>query len=252
MKYAVDEQEAEEIRRSASLGRGTRSEPYDGGESGRDAEITLGMRSLLGIFFGLVLICGLFFGLGYSIGRGSSHAGLASEASPSSLTPTAMPKPSADQGLGAASSPDAQPAAATQDSAAAPAVTTPAAVPSAAAQPPVVEQTAASPASTPQPKSVSAAEQPAAEQSAAPAAARAATPATSQMGTFMVQIAAVRLQQDATGLVGSLRNHGYKAVVRNVPQDSLLHVQIGPFATRTEAMEMRARLLADGYNAVVK
>ena len=36
---------------------------------GEEAEITLGMRSLLGIFFGLVLICGIFFGLGYSVGR---------------------------------------------------------------------------------------------------------------------------------------------------------------------------------------
>src|ERR1700757_2872074 len=39
-----------------------------------DTEITLGMRSLLGIFFGLVLICGVFFGLGYSLGRGNSNS----------------------------------------------------------------------------------------------------------------------------------------------------------------------------------
>jgi cell division septation protein DedD len=40
--------------------------------------------------------------------------------------------------------------------------------------------------------------------------------------------------------------------VRNEPRDSLLHIQIGPFATRDEAKAMRAKLLADGYNAILK
>ena len=36
------------------------------------SEITLGTASLLGIFFGLVLVCGVFFGFGYSLGRGTA------------------------------------------------------------------------------------------------------------------------------------------------------------------------------------
>ena len=36
-------------------------------------EITLSTASLLGIFFGLVLICGVFFGFGYSLGRGTEQ-----------------------------------------------------------------------------------------------------------------------------------------------------------------------------------
>ena len=36
-------------------------------------EITLSTASLLGIFFGLVLICGVFFGFGYSMGRGTGQ-----------------------------------------------------------------------------------------------------------------------------------------------------------------------------------
>ena len=36
-------------------------------------EITLSTASLLGIFFGLVLICGVFFGFGYSMGRGTEQ-----------------------------------------------------------------------------------------------------------------------------------------------------------------------------------
>ena len=38
-------------------------------EETKQAEITLSTASLLGIFFGLVLVCGVFFGFGYSMGR---------------------------------------------------------------------------------------------------------------------------------------------------------------------------------------
>ena len=37
-----------------------------------DSEITLSATTLLGIFFGLVLVCGVFFGFGYSTGRHGS------------------------------------------------------------------------------------------------------------------------------------------------------------------------------------
>src|ERR1700744_3434364 len=44
----------------------------------RASEITLSTASLLGIFFGLVLICGVFFGFGYSMGRGVGPSAQAS------------------------------------------------------------------------------------------------------------------------------------------------------------------------------
>jgi cell division septation protein DedD len=78
------------------------------------------------------------------------------------------------------------------------------------------------------------------------------TTAAPPPGTFVVQIAAVRLPQDASVLVSALQKRGYRVAVRNEPQDSLLHVQVGPFSTRADAYNMRSRLLADGYNAVVK
>jgi cell division septation protein DedD len=40
--------------------------------------------------------------------------------------------------------------------------------------------------------------------------------------------------------------------VRSESQDQLLHVQVGPFATRDEAKVMRTKLLGDGYNAILK
>lgn len=68
----------------------------------------------------------------------------------------------------------------------------------------------------------------------------------------MVQIAAVSRPQDADVLVSALRKLGYSASVRSETNDPLLHVQIGPFATRDAAKVMRAKLLSDGYNAILK
>ena len=47
-------------------------EEREPGKLRRDTELTLGSGMLLGIFFGLVLLCGLCFGLGYSVGHRSS------------------------------------------------------------------------------------------------------------------------------------------------------------------------------------
>ena len=68
----------------------------------------------------------------------------------------------------------------------------------------------------------------------------------------MVQIAAVGRPEDAYVLVNALRQRGYSVVVRNEPQDKLLHVQVGPFADLAQATAMKQKLLSDGYNAIIK
>ena len=67
----------------------------------------------------------------------------------------------------------------------------------------------------------------------------------------MVQVAAVTHSEDAYVLVNALRNHGFAANAQHMP-DGLIHVRIGPFATHEEASRMSARLLGDGYNAMVQ
>ena len=69
---------------------------------------------------------------------------------------------------------------------------------------------------------------------------------------FMVQVAAVSHAEDAGVLVGALRKRGYSASAQREPSDELIHVRIGPFATHDEAYRMSARLLGDGYNAIVQ
>ena len=68
----------------------------------------------------------------------------------------------------------------------------------------------------------------------------------------MVQIAAVTEAETAELLVTALKKRGYAVSVRREAGDSLLHVQLGPFATRADAQAMRQKLQSDGYAAIVR
>jgi cell division septation protein DedD len=236
MSYLFETEEEEQTRDKRSGNRGRRA--------GSDAEITLGTRSLLGIFFGLVLICGVFFGLGYSVGRvGSARAAAPSPGdTPEPIADNHLQKPSADQQtLTPVPSPTA-----TDDTSGAPSPNDTAPTQNAAGTPPPA---AAAPSGAPAPVRTVVVPTSTPAPTLAPAAL---TQPAATSGTFVVQVAAVRVAQDADILVAALKKHGYIAVVRNEPQDQLLHVQLGPFTTRMDAMAMRSRLLADGYNAVLK
>ncbi len=52
--------------------------------------------------------------------------------------------------------------------------------------------------------------------------------------------------------MGALRQRGYAGSMRRDPVDNLIHVQVGPFSARADAVSMRQRLLNDGYNAVIE
>ncbi len=204
-----------------------------------DTEITLGTSSILGIFIGLALICGIFFGFGYSLGRTHTtrSATAAQTAPPQALNSAPSPiktvvepadgsgaKPAAGALMPAPALTAANPASAS--------TYTPVAAPASATAVPGQVATAAYNAATP-PKPVSATFPPSAN-------------------SIMVQIAAVSRPEDATVLVAALKGLGYNASVRTEPTDKLFHVQVGPFATREQAMAMRAKLINDGYNAILK
>ena len=69
-----------------------------------------------------------------------------------------------------------------------------------------------------------------------------------------MQIAAISSahKDDADLLVNALHSKGYDVTEHTVPQDKLIHIQVGPFATKADAEAMRERLIIDGYNAIVK
>lgn len=225
-----------------------------------DTEITLGMKSILGIFFGLALICGVFFGFGYSLGRGNPLKPTASAASIAEPTAPSAPAPIKTVVEGSSSSAGAYNYVAgsggpaptragntlpVKPSAAAAAVP-PQSAPAESATVPAIQSQplSAPPQAAPVPYT--------AQPTAAPAANDTANISSDVPANIMVQIAAVSRKEDADALVAALRKLGYSASARAQSGDNLLHVQIGPFATLDQAKAMRARLLNDGYNAILK
>jgi len=214
----------------------------------RDTELTLGSGTLLAIFFGLVLICGLCFGLGYALG----HRG--------TLNAVVAPGTDAPQPAGASA---AKPSAGAQTPAAPAAGVPTASDPAQESAPitgtsPAINQAvpAAQPSAQPAGNSAQTQVRPAlsAANAAAPPAQPngAIRPALGAAGSFVVQIAAVSNQEDADVLSNALRKRGYAVIAKREPADNLIHVRIGPFATAAEANGWKNRLLNDGYNAIVQ
>lgn len=215
-----------------------------------EPEITLSTPSLLGIFLGLVLVCGVFFGFGYSIGRrsgsGTTGAGTtaadagaprdnAGELSGRGLEQLSAPKQ-------VANSVNLEPALSAQPDNTLDRKPVSSRLPQPRSNATPVALNLPSP-KTPQADSVVARkrESPAKQP---PAAGSAAGP--------MVQVAAVVHQEDADALVSALRQRGFSAVVRTEPGDAFLHVQVGPFPDHDQATQMRQKLVSDGYNAFIR
>ena len=250
----------------------TRYEQYNSGDAfdddaavSHDREISLGTTTVLGIFVALTLVCALFFGFGYSMGRRSTPPILSSvdphvsapAAAPAFGSDTAAPDGESSLENTPASKPRPERSETSETPASARAVSPKPAA--SIALPAVPKKTAEHPADT----SVVASDTAPAIAPARPVTASAKpaepppttaakSPAAAAAQQSYVQVAAISHKEDADLLLASLRRRGYAAIIRQQPQDNLLHIQIGPFATKKDADTMRQRLLTDGYNALVK
>ena len=204
----------------------------------QDTEITLGTGKMLALFFGLVALNGAFFGMGYSLGRASSHPALSMDPSQSTnasaLRPSAMKSGSQainnqqDNGnltfYKSVEQKDAN-----------------------AQLPPAKESSSGSEVASSTP-----AEAKPAETKPSPDAAPDAATVLSA-SSYFVQVAAVSKQDDAQALVDALKKKQYTAFATNSsPTDKLYHVQVGPFGDVKEAEATKAKLVSDGYNPILK
>lgn len=180
-----------------------------------DTEITLGTSKMLALFFGLVVLCAVFFGMGFSMGRSSAR-----------VAPELLPSPS--------------------QTARNPSGNKPIILPSQPAS-------AASSTTSAQPSADNASNAPSAPTNSAPdQSPPAQAPGAASVAGYYVQVAAVSKQEDAEALVESLKGRQYQAFIANQPADKLFHVQVGPFADVKEAESMRSKLVSDGYNPILK
>lgn len=197
----------------------------------RDTEITLSTGKLLGMFFALAIICGVFFTMGYLLGKSTSAGGrteiVATVPSNSAGKPYAGNKtPEAVTQTCPPGSPNCEPVSSTMD-------TNPS-------------------AKSPDQQTVS--QQPSGSKTADQSAAQSASTdgKNGAASSFMVQVAAVSKQEDAEILISALRKKQYPVFIANAAGDPLFHVQVGPFSDKKDAEAMRTRLSGDGYNAIVK
>jgi DedD protein len=196
----------------------------------RDTEITLSTGKLLGIFFALAIICGVFFTMGYLLGKSNSAGGRTEIVA-------AVPSSSAGKPYAGNKTPEAV----TQ--------TCPPGSPNCAAT------TASDTSSTAKPADQSPAAQQSSSNKTSDQSTTQSAGSDSKSGaasSFMVQVAAVSKQEDAEILVTALRKKQYPVFIANAAGDPLFHVQVGPFTDRKDAEAMRTRLSGDGYNAIVK
>jgi cell division septation protein DedD len=198
-----------------------------------ETETTLSTGRILMLFFGLVVMCAVFFVLGYRLEKNACSPAATATASPAGNRPavgTEAPPP-APQSTPAADCSHSQEGCATPDEGGT-AKSTPEPAVSPAASPTAVR--------TPRPASPERA-----------LAASEPTPRTVVPAGYIVQVAAVSKQQDAQRLLAALRKKQYPAFIATPPSDSLFHVQVGPFGEPKDAEAVRIRLFAEGYNPFI-
>ena len=203
-------------------------------------------RILVLIFLLCAAVCGVFFSMGFIVGRNERvlQAGPSTEMvnSPSVVPPTVNPPPdssqlpSQDSGAGHAA-PNSAPETEV--------------IPSEGAGT-NVPPPAAKPAEVVPPKKQAPAEaKPARNTAAAP------TPSPREVGEgITLQVAALRTKQDAQALVNILKTRGYPVFIVTPESahggDNLYRVQVGPFRARAEADKAHDKLVQEGFKPFVK
>lgn len=223
-----------------------------------DFQFDIGTKGVVSLFGGLVVLCGLFFAFGYTMGKHSVPPAfsLGDTATAQDATPAA--KPAAGKPIPTAEAQGAVPPNPSDLTAAEVNQTPQTLVPGPNGDNPAPATgnsvVAAENGGATQNGGVTPLSQrplPASTQSSVQPAAMTTTPV---VHSYAVQVFAGAKEGDALSLAAALKARQYPVfVVKPEPNgDGLYRVQIGPYNHLPEAQQMRERLVADGYNAVIK
>ncbi len=216
-----------------------------GGKRGGGDRV-LESRHLVLLFLSVVLLCGVFFTLGYVMGHtqyGGSVQASDKPSHPQPLTPLAKAK-----------QPSAPPSSASGDRGS----WDEPATPDNNVSTPVAEPPAAQPKNSPKnaPKLV-----PAATPSNSNAKtvntvekqpARYNPPASVGKNSIVLQVAAVKQQRDALEMADELQKKKFPAFVLNAQADGYYRVQVGPYNDKSSADAARHALEQAGFKAIIK
>jgi len=207
-------------------------------------------RHVIGLFFLMLLFSGVFFTLGYVMGRGQ----LEGQARAASREPDPVLSLKHDP----AAKPGRNPATASDDSAST-ATDSNATPPSSewefyragekkAANDHLKPAQPVNPASA-APKTIATS----ARTSNAPAAAvrSVATPSVAK-GAYLLQVAALRSESDALSLASDLRKKRFPAFVQTPQGDKYYRVQVGPYSDQKVMQTAKKDLETAGFRAIIK
>jgi cell division septation protein DedD len=184
-----------------------------------EKELVLGNKQLISLFFVVVALCGVFFAVGYMIGRNTSKPAPAS-ADGTSIAPVASAAPAQE------SEPPRETAA--SDTSPAPVDTPPVTTPApASSSPPEPE-----PATKTRPVTEA--------------------PSVPVAGATYLQVTALR-RDDADKLVKTLREQNFPALLAESSKPDLFRVMVGPYHQTADVADAKARLKSLGFaNAFVQ
>jgi DedD protein len=196
-------------------------------------------RHLVGFFLGVVLLCGVFFTLGYTIGRNDYSASAAVHASDSLVTPPRpQPKPVAKQPETAN-----PPAPANnewdfytkQDQN--------------HLEPSQKPSASAPAASAPSGDATTAFDKPVYAPSKMPVHYQ---PPRLLKNSIVLQLAALRRQSDAMALADELQQKKFPSFVVTPTTDNFYRVQVGPYSSEADAENAKRALDREGFKAIIK
>jgi cell division septation protein DedD len=191
-------------------------------------------RHLVALFLGVVILCGVFFTLGYVMGHTQYDVAVhAADAPP--LRPDVSPKPKA-KSTEAEKTP--APAAGEWDFYGKKDDNNPQPGPKAESTSPLNEPNA----NRPTPKNVAATE-------SLPPNVR---PPKMQKSAIVLQLAALRRQSDALALADELQQKRFPSFVLTPTADNFYRVQVGPYSTEAEAEAVKRQLDRHGFKAIIK
>jgi cell division septation protein DedD len=202
-----------------------------------EKELVLGNKQLISLFFVVVALCGVFFAMGYLIGRNSTKAALASGGD--GISPAEAPSGQRQQPEPPRET-AAQPDAGAMPSAEAPA---PSGVETKPAQ-----DSAGAPASSGD----------SGPKTATPAPGKTIVvpvPPTAELeaGASYLQVAALQQRADADNVIRTLREQDLPAIAAQNPKDGLFRVLVGPYRQTAQVADAKARLKTLGFaNAFVQ
>jgi cell division protein FtsN len=209
-------------------------------------ELVLGNRQLLSAFFIIVILFGVFFTMGYVVGRNSAPASAAS-LPPATVAGSQRPEAASPGATPQQSTVPAQSTMPTQSAASPPAqeeTKEPAPVetkPAAAAEKPQKKEAAHAGAARPAPP----------PKKAAPSAHGGVVAVNPGPGNMYLQVAAAA-QPQAGVVVDTLKQKGFPAMLTQGPNATLFRVMVGPFPDAAALGKAKADLESAGFHPLVR